>query len=454
MQIKIGTNIIKENIFIDKNLILFLYNNNFKLNLKTGNILPLNEKEKSKKVNLTLLQQIHQLYFDGLLHLPKYCNNLDFKCSDRIKDLFKRNDLPLLDPVTYNRFYRGEIVSKSQNTCILKYGVNNPSKDPSIKNKAQLTCLERYNVDNPSKDPGIVGKIKETLFQKYGGIGNQVFSLKQKATMLSKYGVDHNWKGFLRENQKATMLTKYGVDHNFKSPEIRAKIKQTNLAKYGTSSPMQSVEFRRSYDKRYDNLIKAFECGPTKETWNFLIQNYSYSQSLIYLKKLGLKNPKRFTPEEQIAQILDELGLKYIRNARSQHQVKMYKKFYDLDFLIKVNENYSVGIEVNGVAFHSSNKAAFGEPKDQFYHLDKRIAFQKKGIKILGFMDFEVLDLSKKSWIISEILQAIQHPWSLEKIQEFQNSHRNQYVTTKHTYKGWEYWDYGKFKGISDCSNL
>lgn len=53
---------------------------------------------------------------------------------------------------------------KRRQTCLAKYGVENPRQLLDIQNKAKQTCLDRYGYDNPTKSPEIQDKIKKTNF--------------------------------------------------------------------------------------------------------------------------------------------------------------------------------------------------------------------------------------------------------------------------------------------------
>ncbi len=49
-----------------------------------------------------------------------------------------------------------------------KYGVDNVSKAPEIKEKKRQSAIEKYGVDNVSKSPEVKQKISETFMKKYG----------------------------------------------------------------------------------------------------------------------------------------------------------------------------------------------------------------------------------------------------------------------------------------------
>ena len=57
---------------------------------------------------------------------------------------------------------------KAKNTCIEKYGVENPSQDPEVKEKIKNTFLENYGVEHPMKVKDIEQKVTKTILKKYG----------------------------------------------------------------------------------------------------------------------------------------------------------------------------------------------------------------------------------------------------------------------------------------------
>jgi len=61
-----------------------------------------------------------------------------------------------------------EVKEKKKETCIEKYGVENPSQSEEIKEKIKETCLEKYGTENPSQNEGVKEKIKQTMLEKYG----------------------------------------------------------------------------------------------------------------------------------------------------------------------------------------------------------------------------------------------------------------------------------------------
>jgi hypothetical protein len=75
------------------------------------------------------------------------------------------------------RNYKGKTskedrVKKFKETCLKKYGVDNPQKNEAIKKKTKQTNLERYGTTSLLKDERFRKKAQEIALKKYGSINN------------------------------------------------------------------------------------------------------------------------------------------------------------------------------------------------------------------------------------------------------------------------------------------
>ena len=57
---------------------------------------------------------------------------------------------------------------KFKETCIKKYGVDNPGKAKSVIEKHKQTCLEKYGVSSYNKTDEFKERYKNTCLDKYG----------------------------------------------------------------------------------------------------------------------------------------------------------------------------------------------------------------------------------------------------------------------------------------------
>jgi hypothetical protein len=271
--------------------------------------------KKIKELNLDLWEKINNVLFDvsfkekfyiienSLIDIPK-C-----ECGNSVKfiDMMKG----------YREFcsrrcmYDSEkIKNKRKDTCVDKYGVDNPSKVKEVRDKVISTNLdkfghewatksedikiiikdkfiEKYGVDNPSKVKEVRDKVKMTMLDRYGveyamhsdEIKNKVVDKfidkynvdnpskvkevrdKAKMTMLDRYGVEYAMQNkSIKDKCKKNSIEKYGVDNPLKSNKIREKIKKTNVEKYGVDNPFASDIIKEKIKKT--NIEKYGSINP------------------------------------------------------------------------------------------------------------------------------------------------------------------------------------------------
>jgi hypothetical protein len=125
-------------------------------------------------------------------------------------------------------------VKKIKDTCLEKYGVDNPSYVEEIKEKKMDSYLEHYGM-HPKKTKEVNDKYITTCLEKYGCINSaQADKVKEKIknTFNEKYGGHPMFDSTVKNKVKKTCLKKYG-SHPSQNELIKNKIKQTNLKKYG-----------------------------------------------------------------------------------------------------------------------------------------------------------------------------------------------------------------------------
>ena len=163
--------------------------------------------------------------------------------------------------------------------CEQKYG----NKYYNNRTKYKQTCLERYGYDNPNKTDIVRNKITNTCLEKYGVESvTQLSSVKEKSkqTCLERYGVEYGWNN---DTQKQTCLERYGVENVNKLKTIRDKIKQICLERYGVENVFKleknklSAHSIESFKKRYNThkLNKSFNVSkPEDECYELLKEKY------------------------------------------------------------------------------------------------------------------------------------------------------------------------------------
>lgn len=468
-------NVIKENIELTADFINFLRDNQYVINLKTGDYGDIVIPRSSRLMLKELVAPIVRMYNNGTLHIPSFAKTLGVKDIS----LIKHNATRLGIHYKSNKELRS-IWSEFETA------------------KTKITSLKNWGYDNPAKAPAIKDKIRSVLTEKYGGIGNAVplFRVKQTQTLLARYGVEHNWaNGPLREALKEKWLRTNGYDHNFKNPAIRAKIVRTWVSNYGVTNPMQCPkivakgtetmiatyqakrfigsdaykEQRRRIDIRYDKLLSAIELDksdPTR-TQKFVdaLVNYSNTYKTSINAKYNFYKPQVTSlPELELRGFVDEIleNSEYISveyNATKSHGIRWesyvdvyktpptdfpHRRPMELDILVRVNDRYAVAIEMNGVRYHSISGGIRAMHPE--YHIIKRLLCQRNGIRLIGVMNFDFYDGNYRKQLGDLIKHSVDNPWDDEKMDLMKRCVREQYEVHNHAYKQYTYTDYGHFK--------
>jgi len=150
-----------------------------------------------------------------------------------LSDLLKNDNFRKLhiNRIIFNAT-KEESLEKQKQTCLDKYGVDNPFKLELFQNKAKDTMQLKYGVNNVSKSP----EIKE----------------KKRKTTLRRFGVDNPMKNKnIREKLEQTNLKRYGTKYYIMTEDSRDKLYKSNIIKYGFINPFSNKEAHANF------LIKA-----------------------------------------------------------------------------------------------------------------------------------------------------------------------------------------------------
>lgn len=136
-----------------------------------------------------------------------------------------------------------------------KYGVENVSQLPEVREKVKRTTLERFGVECSWQNEEVKKKIKATMLERFG-VESPWHSLEIRARMAAnnaeKFGGEHPWASpAVREKAKQTMIERYSVDNPQKSPEIKERTKITCLERYGAENPWLSTAVRETTVRRH-----------------------------------------------------------------------------------------------------------------------------------------------------------------------------------------------------------
>lgn len=289
-------------------------------------------------------------------------------CSKKCSAKFNRN--------------RDEVKEKTKNTCIKKYGVENPNQFILFRNKAKQTCIERYGHENPTCNSIIIEKVKETNRLKYGSdffVSSDIGKTAIKNSMLEKYGVDNIGKvKEFRLKSRETFNLNF-PEGSTEREELYKSIKNSTLRRSDV------VNWRNNQDLI---LLEMFDGATPLE----LGKKYNVAFSTIYkfvnehASYLITQNTEISLPHQKILDLLSQNSIDYKVNDRNAIEPK------ELDIYIP---EHKLGIEINGLYWHTE------QFKDKLYHLNKTKQCDKEGIQLLHFTDYEIIN---KFDIVSSII--------------------------------------------------
>nr|DAJ67243.1 MAG TPA: endonuclease-like protein [Caudoviricetes sp.] len=392
-------NLIAEGIPLTRDLLEFALGNDYKISLRTGDYGKEIPKSRAHYDD-NLLTHLYNLYVDGDCYLPQFIGIFDLSVEN-LRVAFKKRGLGMLNYEERFRLYGKNIFEQSCATQIANHGRVCNFSDPEHHARAKATMVEEYKVDNPSKLPEFQNKKIQTNIRKRGvkwPAQDPNVRAQQIATLMENWKVDNPSKNPELQAKKAVTVEKSCSGFGFASPILSPIIQATNLANLGVENPMQNPEIARKNqrsradnDPRYEALLNLREMKERGEeiTDAQVIEVaglFGKAQEINILKEFGVKEPHQFTTEIKVQNLLDSLGVDYIRRARSIHGVKKNRDWYELDIFIP---ELNLGIEINGRAYHSVNKAAKGEPKTPEWHFEKFKAFRDSGILMISFTDYE-----------------------------------------------------------------
>ena len=306
---------------------------------------------------------------------------------------------------------------KRKETCLQKWGVDNPMKSEKIKGKLKNNLLHKYGVEHYSKTNDFKEKYIKTFIEKWG-VENpfQLEEIKEKAksTNLQKWGVEYpqqnpeirekTTKSFLdnfgviryskteefKIKLKEISKEKWGVDNYSKTDEFRNKVKNTSFGKWGVDHYSKTEEFKSRVKGSRENLTKLRYENLIGD--NFIIINYNDSNFEILHKEcnriFNINRDLLYTRynlniclctkcldinvgsnmELEIQDFLNSLNISYNKKDRSILNGK------ELDIYLP---EYKLAIEINGVYWHSEIYL------DKYYHIEKTIKCKEKGIQLL-----------------------------------------------------------------------
>ena len=220
-----------------------------------------------------------------------------------------------------------------------------------------------------------------------------------------------------KQTVRASCVASIGVTTPFLSPECTIEARRTKALTKGVGNPIvdDCVDdiINSDPDKQYflrngslNNFIEVRKVVLGYKPKEYITKlDLSDGKFYRYSKALGLIDKSSYTTEVKMKAILDALGctkiryystpnkflacgdLDFVTNARKLCGVQLGPKWMEQDFYFP---KLKLGIEVNGLGYHSVNFTAGDIPKSKDYHFEKFKAFRNRGILMLSFTSYEI----------------------------------------------------------------
>jgi hypothetical protein len=279
---------------------------------------------------------------------------------------------------------RTAMYEKQKATNIERYGCENVVHCDAIKEKITKTNNKRYGASYPFQSEVIKHQIKESNNLKYGvDFPFQCEDIidKSKTTTIKRYGS-------LMSHARTALDELYEGKNPFEIIENKEKIKKTLIEKYGRQSPkhihlsdsqlsiLHDIDEFSGFIQDKTLTIAAYELGVDATT----IARYCD-----YYNTRHLLTSNKSILEFKIAELLTDLGVKYIQNDK-----KIIRPF-EIDFYLP---DFNVGIEVGSIFWHSELNGGRGKN----YHHSKWQKCKELNIDLYQWLDVDILN----KWYIIE----------------------------------------------------
>ena len=310
-------------------------------------------------------------------------------------------------------------VNKRRETCIQKWGVDNPKKSKEVIDREKQNILDKWNGDHYMKNEQVRKKFNSTMVERWGVewaqqseeisnksretfennenreqiIENRTSSLinksksekkqieqKKKKTIEDKFGSYDNFVNFRNDKIRQKSLKNWGVDHHLKSKEIidkRIESYKFNIVSKIKENLPENIIF---IDKR-ENLNK------TDSVLRFMCNNcsneFEMNRQLFQFRKLSKEeicincNPILVGKSKKEGEIFEFISQVYTGIVLRNHKGIISK---ELDIYIP---DLKLSFEFNGLYWHSELY------RDKNYHQEKSKECINNGIELVHIWEDE-----------------------------------------------------------------
>lgn len=346
---------------------------------KKGNI----NANIQKMLPETILHDIKQLYINVKTGIAVYCIVNDIiqpfcKICNQLVKYYNKEKNQYAEYCSIRCSRKGvSSISKRAQTKLKKYG----DKAFNNRQKSKETCIEKYGVNNPTQHESVKSRIKNTVDLSYAsGIPQK----KRANTFNKKYNGHPQKTQEIKEKKIKNTLKKYGVEHTTQLDNVIEKIRNNKKTLY-KEQYQWAIDYINHQTEPKLRTTLAEETGLSLVVISNLINSYNLPH--IEVTKGTSEGQK------ELEKFLKDNCIDFEVKNRSILDGK------EIDIYIPSKK---LAIEFNGIFWHSEK---YG--KDENYHLEKTIKCSEKGIQLLQMWDIEWNNPVKKEIWKSMILSKL-----------------------------------------------
>lgn len=322
-------------------------------------------------------------------------------------------------------------VRNRKETCLLKYGVDNPKKSKDIQKKEQENILSKWGGSHFMKNIEIKDKFNSTMIQNYGNpwaqqsreIREKSFESwrnnpnreeiikkrsdsirnknedekgeilsKRRTSLIQNWGSVENFYDHVQDKIRENSLVKYSVDHHLSHPDVINKrinsYIQTKNDKIKDSLPIGISFVSKVWNENKTDIVISLKCDKCNNGFEinrqFLSFRISNQKEICLICNPVLSGKSGMEIELQ----------NFISENYNGEVIKNSKNITDGELDIYLPD-LKLAIEFNGLFWHSS------EFKESTYHLNKTIKCNDLGIDLIHIWED---DWVYKSDIVKSII--------------------------------------------------
>jgi hypothetical protein len=277
-----------------------------------------------------------------------------------------------------------------------------------VKNRRE-TCIDKYGVDNPKKSKSIIEKEKENILSKWGGshyMNSDIVRVKYKDSMIKNHGVEWaqqsklisdkskiSWalnpnKDYIIKNRSDVIKNKSEyekndillkkidtINNNWGSIDklykhINNKVKENSIKKWGVNHHLSHPDIiKKRVDKYKENITNKIKSKlPNNVVYIDRISNTNQSDNIIKLKCLTCNN--KFDINRQYLVNREKINNDICLNCNPK---KSGTSIMEKDLVNFIQENY------NGLIILSDKSVLNGKELD-IYLPELSLAFEFNGL--------------------------------------------------------------------------